>query len=128
MLTVLGGISEFERALIMSRTGDGSARAKARGVKFGRKPKLSAEQRNEVRDPPQCGETASRDCGRATPCIQLRSDAAVSNVATSLRRLRPRSLAGVFSFAQLAAGARGPALALPPRRGAQCSASYGRLP
>jgi DNA invertase Pin-like site-specific DNA recombinase len=43
MLTVLGGISEFERSLIHARTSDGRNRAKAAGVKFGRKPKLSAE-------------------------------------------------------------------------------------
>jgi DNA invertase Pin-like site-specific DNA recombinase len=37
MLTVLGGLTEFERDLIRSRTGEGRARAKARGVKMGRK-------------------------------------------------------------------------------------------
>ena len=36
MLTVLGGLAEFERELILARTGDGRARAKARGVRFGR--------------------------------------------------------------------------------------------
>jgi DNA invertase Pin-like site-specific DNA recombinase len=35
MLTVLGGLAEFERELIRARTGDGRARAKARGVRFG---------------------------------------------------------------------------------------------
>jgi DNA invertase Pin-like site-specific DNA recombinase len=37
MLTVLGGLAEFERDLIRTRTGEGRARAKARGVKMGRK-------------------------------------------------------------------------------------------
>ena len=32
MLTVLGGLAEFERELIRARTGEGRARAKARGV------------------------------------------------------------------------------------------------
>jgi DNA invertase Pin-like site-specific DNA recombinase len=32
MLTVLGGLAEFERDLIRSRTGEGRERAKARGV------------------------------------------------------------------------------------------------
>jgi DNA invertase Pin-like site-specific DNA recombinase len=41
MLTVLGGLAEFERELICARTGDGRARAKANGVKLGRKPKLT---------------------------------------------------------------------------------------
>jgi DNA invertase Pin-like site-specific DNA recombinase len=35
MLTVLGGLAEFERELILTRTSDGRTRAKARGVKFG---------------------------------------------------------------------------------------------
>src|SRR5262249_8668939 len=41
MLTVLGGLAEFERELILARTSDGRKRAKARGVKFGRPPKLT---------------------------------------------------------------------------------------
>ena len=32
MLTVLGGLAEFERELIRARTGEGRSRAKARGV------------------------------------------------------------------------------------------------
>jgi DNA invertase Pin-like site-specific DNA recombinase len=44
MLTVLGGLAEFERSLILARTGEGRARAMARGVRFGRKPKLSPFQ------------------------------------------------------------------------------------
>jgi DNA invertase Pin-like site-specific DNA recombinase len=42
LLTVLGGLAEFERILIATRTGDGRERAKARGVRFGRPRKLSA--------------------------------------------------------------------------------------
>jgi DNA invertase Pin-like site-specific DNA recombinase len=48
MLTVLGGLAEFERELIRVRTGEGRARAVARGVKMGRKPKLTAHQRREA--------------------------------------------------------------------------------
>jgi DNA invertase Pin-like site-specific DNA recombinase len=48
MLTVLGGLAEFERELIRARTGDGRARAKARGVKFGRPAALTPDQRQEV--------------------------------------------------------------------------------
>ena len=36
MLTVLGGLAEFERELIRARTGEGRKRAEDRGVKFGR--------------------------------------------------------------------------------------------
>ena len=48
MLTVLGGLAEFERSLILARTGDGRARAKAKGVKFGRPPSLTPHQRREA--------------------------------------------------------------------------------
>lgn len=48
MLTVLGGLAEFERELIKTRTGEGRIRAKARGVKFGRKCVLTADQRAYV--------------------------------------------------------------------------------
>jgi DNA invertase Pin-like site-specific DNA recombinase len=33
MITILGGLAEFERSLILARTSDGRARAKARGVR-----------------------------------------------------------------------------------------------
>jgi DNA invertase Pin-like site-specific DNA recombinase len=36
ILTVLGGLAEFERELIRARTGEGRARAVANGVKMGR--------------------------------------------------------------------------------------------
>ena len=48
MLTVLGGLAEFERDLIRARTGEGRARAKARGVKLGRRPKLTPHQKGEA--------------------------------------------------------------------------------
>jgi DNA invertase Pin-like site-specific DNA recombinase len=48
MLTVLGGLAEFERELILARTGDGRARAKAKGVRFGRPPCLTPHQRREA--------------------------------------------------------------------------------
>jgi DNA invertase Pin-like site-specific DNA recombinase len=48
MLTVLGGLAEFERALIKARTEEGRKRAQARGVKFGRKLKLTLHQRQEA--------------------------------------------------------------------------------
>jgi len=48
MLTVLGGLAEFERELILARTSDGRARAKARGVRFGRPAALTAHQRQEA--------------------------------------------------------------------------------
>ena len=46
--TLLAAIAEFERELIKERTGDGRRRAMAKGIKFGRKPKLSDYQRQEA--------------------------------------------------------------------------------
>jgi DNA invertase Pin-like site-specific DNA recombinase len=57
MLTVLGGLAEFERELIRARTGEGRERAKAKGVRFGRKPKLTAHQRREARQRMDAGES-----------------------------------------------------------------------
>jgi DNA invertase Pin-like site-specific DNA recombinase len=48
MLTVLGGLAEFERDLIRARTSEGRARAVANGVKLGRKPTLTPHQRREA--------------------------------------------------------------------------------
>ena len=48
MLTVLGGLAEFERELIRARTGEGRKRAKARGVRFGRLAALTPQQRQEA--------------------------------------------------------------------------------
>lgn len=44
VLTVFGGIAEFERELIAKRTSEGRAAAKRRGVRFGRPTALSDEQ------------------------------------------------------------------------------------
>jgi DNA invertase Pin-like site-specific DNA recombinase len=48
MLTVLGGLAEFERELIRVRTGEGRERAKANGVKMGPKLKLTDHQKREA--------------------------------------------------------------------------------
>jgi DNA invertase Pin-like site-specific DNA recombinase len=78
MLTVLGGLAEFERELIRARTGEGRRRAKARGVKFGRPSKLTAHQRQEALQRLAAGETQA-DIARTY------------NVdATTIGRLEPR--------------------------------------
>jgi DNA invertase Pin-like site-specific DNA recombinase len=58
MLTVLGGLAKFERDLIRARTGEGRARAVARGQKMGRPPKLTPHQ--------QKGAIKRRDQGDET--------------------------------------------------------------
>jgi len=57
MLTVLGGLAEFERHLILARTSEGRTRAQANGVRFGRKPSLTAYQRAEALRRRAAGET-----------------------------------------------------------------------
>ncbi len=44
VLTMLAGVAEFERSLILERTGAGRQAAKEKGVRFGRPPALEAEQ------------------------------------------------------------------------------------
>src|SRR4029077_20536412 len=48
MITILGGLAEFERSFILARTSEGRVRAKARGVKFGRRPTLTPHQQQEA--------------------------------------------------------------------------------
>ena len=45
ILTVLGGLAEFERSLIAERTGEGRERARREGRRLGRPPKLTAHQK-----------------------------------------------------------------------------------
>jgi len=56
MLTVLGGLAEFERSLILARTSEGRRQALANGVRFDRKPKLTAHQRQEALARREAGE------------------------------------------------------------------------
>jgi DNA invertase Pin-like site-specific DNA recombinase len=59
MLTVLGGLAEFERELIKARTSEGRERAKAQGVKMGRKPTLTPHQQREAIQRRGAGEPVS---------------------------------------------------------------------
>jgi DNA invertase Pin-like site-specific DNA recombinase len=65
MLTVLGRLAEFERELIRARTGEGRERAKARGVKMGRKPKLTDHQRREAIRRRERGDETLAEIGRS---------------------------------------------------------------
>jgi DNA invertase Pin-like site-specific DNA recombinase len=48
MLAVIGGLAEYERTLIISRTSEGRARARAAGVRFGRPKALDPFQQQEA--------------------------------------------------------------------------------
>jgi DNA invertase Pin-like site-specific DNA recombinase len=73
MLTVLGGLAEFERELIKARMGEGRARAKAAGVHMGRPPKLTPHQRREA--------IARRDAGEALTDIARSYDVSHSTIS-----------------------------------------------
>jgi DNA invertase Pin-like site-specific DNA recombinase len=65
MIAVLGGLAEVERDLIRKRTAEGRERAKARGVKLGRKPKLTPHQQQEARLRRDSGEESQADIARS---------------------------------------------------------------
>ena len=73
MITILGGLAEFERSLILARTSEGRLRAKARGVRIGRKPALTAHQHAEA--------LARRAAGEA--CTAIARSYAVSHSTIS---------------------------------------------
>ena len=56
MITILGGLAEFERSLILTRTSEGRRRAKERGVHIGRPSQLTPHQRREAIARRQAGE------------------------------------------------------------------------
>jgi DNA invertase Pin-like site-specific DNA recombinase len=65
MWQMIGILAELERSLIAERTREGVKAARARGVKFGRKPKLTPQQINHARgllgrnNPPSRAEVAA---------------------------------------------------------------------
>lgn len=59
MLSVMGAVAEFERALLLERQREGIAIAKAKGVYKGRKPALSPEQAQAVAARLASGESAT---------------------------------------------------------------------
>lgn len=64
ILTVLGGLAEFERDLIRARTSEGRTRAQARGQHMGRPPALSAHQQREALDDLATGRATQADLAR----------------------------------------------------------------
>lgn len=65
MLTVLGGLAEFERELIKARTGEGRSRAKAQGKSLGRPFALTAHQKTEAIRRREKGEETLAEIGRS---------------------------------------------------------------
>jgi DNA invertase Pin-like site-specific DNA recombinase len=90
MTTILAGLAEFDREMILERTQEGRQAAKARGVRMGRKPSLSGAQLRYILD--------SRD---AEPRVPLKVMAQVTgvSVATVKRALRAAELGQAFHTA-----------------------------
>jgi DNA invertase Pin-like site-specific DNA recombinase len=82
IITILAGLAEFERELIIARTGEGRDRAKQRGVRLGRKPKLNLHQRREA--------VARRSAGESVMDI-ARSFAVAHSTISRLREITPLS-------------------------------------
>jgi DNA invertase Pin-like site-specific DNA recombinase len=57
VLTILGGLAQFERSLIMARTQAGIMKARELGVTFGRPPRLNTRQKRMIAERYAKGET-----------------------------------------------------------------------
>src|SRR4051794_19822392 len=84
VLAILGVAAKLERRRILERTAHGRASAKAQGVKFGRKPKLTPHQQREAAKRVAAGEPQ-----RAVARSYNVSQATIS-------RLKPASVPGAF--------------------------------
>jgi DNA invertase Pin-like site-specific DNA recombinase len=71
VMTIMGGIAEFERSLIRKRCEEGIERARRKGTRFGRPTALDASQRRRIAERYAAGETMAQlareyECGEAT--------------------------------------------------------------
>ena len=67
MLTIIGGIDEFERSLIRKRCEEGIARAKRKGTKFGRPTRLDEGEKRKIAERYIMAELATEyEVGEAT--------------------------------------------------------------
>src|SRR5215470_4006445 len=72
VMTIMGGIAEFERSLIRKRCEEGIERAKRKGTKFGRPTALDTSQKRKIAERYAKGEASMAElaieyeCGEAT--------------------------------------------------------------
>jgi DNA invertase Pin-like site-specific DNA recombinase len=83
MLTIMGGIAEFERKLIQARCEEGITKARNNGKVFGRPSALDAGQKRKIAERYAAGETMAElareyDCGEATIWRALRGSKAAA--------------------------------------------------
>jgi DNA invertase Pin-like site-specific DNA recombinase len=93
MLTVLGGLAEFERELIRARTGEGRKRAKDRGVRFGRPAALTPHQRAEALQRLAMGEVQA-DLARSYGVSQATVSRLQASCGEPLKPQRPSDRQG----------------------------------
>ena len=86
MIPVLGGLAAFEAGLIRARTGAGRKRAKARGVRLGRKPTLTPQQHAEALQALSAGTATQADLARRFTVSQSTISRLANKAATSLTR------------------------------------------
>jgi DNA invertase Pin-like site-specific DNA recombinase len=80
MLTIMGGLAEFERGLIRKRTDDGIARARKLGKRFGRPERLDEGQKRKIAE--------FYAAGKAIPELAVEYEV---GVGTIWRALQPAS-------------------------------------
>ncbi|CAN5138155.1 hypothetical protein BH10PSE6_BH10PSE6_18470 [soil metagenome] len=91
MVTLLGGLAEFEHELIRARTGEGRARAKARGQHMGRPPTLTRDQRAQAFKALAAGTATQADLARRFAVSQSTISRLANNAAdTPARAPAPR--------------------------------------
>ena len=71
MMQMVGVFAEFEREMIRERTRAGLERARKKGRHPGRKPKLSDDQRQEIRDLVRSGKRTEAEAARLVQCPSL---------------------------------------------------------
>ncbi len=64
MMTIMGGIAEFERGLIRKRCEEGIERAKELGKRFGRPERLDDSQKRKIGGVLRCRERRCRSWSR----------------------------------------------------------------
>jgi DNA invertase Pin-like site-specific DNA recombinase len=96
MLTILGGLAEFERSLIKARTDVGIKRAREAGIRFGRPPKLTRHQQEQALKLLDQGEAAARELTKTKNLVGPQCCQAAKASA------KTRSPGGPFSIARMA--------------------------
>jgi DNA invertase Pin-like site-specific DNA recombinase/predicted nucleotidyltransferase len=86
MITVLGGLAEFERELIRARTGEGRQRAKARGQHMGRPLTLTPHQRSDAVKALKGGTATQADLARRFAVSQSTISRLAHKVADTFTR------------------------------------------